>query len=139
MFIDSHCHLDRVELEPYHGQFDAMLKAAQDREITKMLCVSIELEQFEGMYARIENYPFIDASVGVHPLNTNGAVTPVERLIELANKPRIVAIGETGLDYYYSQDGYDVQQQSFINHLKASAITRLPTIIHTRDAREDTL
>ncbi|MDI3326231.1 TatD family hydrolase [Pontibacterium granulatum] len=139
MFIDSHCHLDRLDLSPYNGNFDAMLDAAKARQVQQMLCVSIEMEQFRSMYDRIKPYGHIFASVGVHPLNTDGQVVSVEALVEAAQLPRVVAIGETGLDYYYQQDTVEVQQESFRNHLLASSQTGLPTIIHTRDAREDTL
>ena len=139
MFIDSHCHLDRLDLSPYEGNFEAMLDAAQARQVQQMLCVSIEMEQFRSMYDQIKPYEHIFASVGVHPLNTDGQVVSVEALVEAAQLPRVVAIGETGLDYYYQQDTVEVQQESFRNHLQASSETGLPTIIHTRDAREDTL
>ncbi|MGB0467863.1 MAG: TatD family hydrolase [Pontibacterium sp.] len=139
MLIDSHCHLDRLDLTPYDGNFELMLDAAAARDVSKMLCVSIELDQFESMYQTIAPYEHIYASVGIHPLNTQGQVVPVDVLLEAAKKPRIVAIGETGLDYFYQQDTVEVQQQSFRNHLLASSKTGLPTIVHTRDAREDTL
>lgn len=139
MFIDSHCHLDRLDLAPYEGNFEAMLDAARARQVQQMLCVSIEMEQFRSMYDQIKPYEHIFASVGVHPLNTDGQVVSVEVLVEQAQLPRVVAIGETGLDYYYQQDTVEVQQESFRNHLQASSETGLPTIIHTRDAREDTL
>lgn len=139
MFIDSHCHLDRLDLSPYDGDFNAMLSAASERNIQKMLCVSIEMEQFKQMYAQIAPYSHIYASVGVHPLNTDGQVVSVDALLEETKRERIVAIGETGLDYYYQQDTVEVQQDSFRNHLQASAQSGLPTIVHTRDAREDTL
>lgn len=139
MFIDSHCHLDKLDLSPYDGNFTALLDAAAERNIQKMLCVSIDMEQFQEMYRLIEPFTHIYASVGVHPLNTEGRVTTVEELVEAAAKNRVVAIGETGLDYYYQKETVEVQQQSFHNHLRASAITKLPTIVHTRDAREDTL
>lgn len=139
MYIDSHCHLDRLDLSPYGGDFDAMLAAARQRNVSKMLCVSIELEQFERMYAQIAPYEHILASVGVHPLNTGADAATVETLVSLAQRERIVAIGETGLDYYYQNDTQAVQQESFRNHLQASAQIGLPTIVHTREAREDTL
>ena len=139
MYIDSHCHLDRLDLSPYDGDFNAMLAAANERNVSQMLCVSIEMEQFRGMYEQIKPHEHILASVGVHPLNTGDEAVSVDELVETAKLPRIVAIGETGLDYYYQKDTVEIQQQSFRNHLQASAQTGLPTIVHTRDAREDTL
>lgn len=139
MFIDSHCHLDRIDLSPYENNFEAMLQSAKDRDIDKMLCVSISMEQFEPMYELIKPHSSIFASVGVHPLSADKEQVTVEQLIESAGKKRIVAIGETGLDYYYQQDTVELQKQSFRNHLVAASQLEMPVIVHTRDAREDTL
>lgn len=139
MFIDSHCHLDRIDLSPYENNFEAMLQSAKDRDIGKMLCVSISMEQFEPMYELIKPHSSIFASVGVHPLSADKEQVAVEQLIESAGKKRIVAIGETGLDYYYQQDTVELQKQSFRNHLVAASQLEMPVIVHTRDAREDTL
>jgi len=139
MYIDSHCHLDKLDLSPYDGDLSALLAAVSARDISKMLCVSVEMEQFQRMYAQIEEFPDVLASVGVHPLSADKGVVSVEELVRESKRPRIVAIGETGLDYYYQQDSIEQQQQSFRNHLEASSQTGLPTIVHTRDARQDTL
>ncbi len=138
-FIDSHCHLDKLDLSPYGGDLAALLSAAAERQVTEMLCVSVEMVQFQSMYALIEPYPQVFASVGVHPLSAGERIVSIGELVAQAQKPRIVAIGETGLDYYYQQDTRAAQQESFHNHLRAAAQTALPTIVHTRDAREDTL
>lgn len=142
MFIDSHCHLDRLDLSPYNNDFDAMLSAAHERDISKMLCVSIDLEQFDGMYDLIEKHPSILASMGVHPLHVEkeSDISSVDFLIEKAQSlQKVIAIGETGLDYYYQTETKDWQHESFINHLKAAKALSLPVIVHTRDAREDTI
>jgi len=139
MFIDSHCHLDKVDLTPYDGDFEAMLTAASERDVSRMLCVSIDLPQFERMYALASGRDNIDLSVGVHPLHVDESPVTAGQLIELAKKPEIVALGETGLDYYYQTDNAEAQQACFIEHLKASRETGLPVIVHTRDARQDTL
>ncbi|WP_027856074.1 TatD family hydrolase [Marinobacterium jannaschii] len=139
MYIDSHCHLDKLDLTPYDGDLSALLSQAEQCQVSKMLCVSVEMEQFQRMYSLIEPYSQVFASVGVHPLSADKGVVSVEELIAETTRERIVAIGETGLDYYYQQDTIELQQQSFRNHLIASSQSGLPTIVHTRDARQDTL
>jgi len=139
MFVDSHCHLDKLDLSPYNGDLSALLSAAAERDVSSMLCVSVELEQFTSMYELIKDYENIFSSVGVHPLSAGKAVASVDALTKLAQLPRVVAIGESGLDYYYQQDTIEAQKENFVNHLKASAETGLPIIVHTRDARQDTL
>lgn len=139
MFIDSHCHLDRLDLSPYDNDFSQMLAAAADRGVKEMLCVSISMSQFGGMYELIKPYDSIYASVGVHPLSAEEEQVSVADLIEAAQQQRIIAIGETGLDYYYQTDAKELQHESFKNHLIAASELHLPVIVHTRDAREDTL
>ncbi|WP_028470071.1 TatD family hydrolase [Neptunomonas japonica] len=142
MFIDSHCHLDKLDLSPYDNNFPAMLAAAFERDISRLLCVSIDIEQFEGMYKLIEDQAKIFASFGVHPLHVEdeAGVISVQGLLDKTKQhSKIVAIGETGLDYFYQTETKVLQQQSFINHLQAAAQLALPVIVHTRDAREDTL
>lgn len=142
MFIDSHCHLDKLDLAPYNHDFSAMLAAAFERDVSGMLCVSIDLPQFAGMYAAIQTQARVAASLGVHPLHVENqdGIPSVEQLITLCEThPKVVAIGETGLDYYYQTDTKAFQQESFAAHLQAADQLNLPVIVHTRDAREDTL
>ncbi len=142
MYIDSHCHLDKLDLSPYDNNFSAMLAAAFDRDISRLLCVSIDLEQFKGMYQLIQDQPKVFASLGVHPLHVENeaAIVSVQSLLDgVKQHSKIVAIGETGLDYYYQSQTKELQQQSFINHLCAADQLCMPVIVHTRDAREDTL
>lgn len=142
MFIDSHCHLDKLNLALYNHSFDTLLTETQERDIERMLCVSIDLQNFPAMYQLIEKYPQIDASLGVHPLHLKKEedVPSIDLLVQLATeREKVVAIGETGLDYYYDKESKALQWQSFIHHLEAATILKQPVIIHTRDAREDTL
>ena len=139
MYIDSHCHLDRLDLSAYDNNFEAMLSAANERSVEQMLCVSISLEQFGPMYELIAPYENIFASVGTHPLSAADEQVSIDTLLEKAKLDRIVAIGETGLDYYYQTDTQAQQQESFKNHLLAAGQLGLPVIVHTRDARQDTL
>ncbi|EXJ15370.1 TatD family hydrolase [Imhoffiella purpurea] len=140
MLIDSHCHLDRVELKPYGGDFDAMMQATRgEGSVGRMLCVGIDLESYPEMRRLIDPYPEVDVSVGVHPNHTEGAEATFDRLIELADDPRNVAIGETGLDYFRSEGDLVWQHERFRVHIAAARACGKPLIIHTRDAREDTI
>lgn len=139
MLIDSHCHLDRLNLDKYDGQLDAALDAARERGLRGALCVGISLENRQTVVSIAEKYPDVVASVGVHPLDVESGVATVEDLIAWSEHPKVVALGETGLDYYYSEEQQSTQQQSFIVHLQAAAAAQLPVIVHTRSAKEDTL
>ncbi|PID44712.1 MAG: hydrolase TatD [Proteobacteria bacterium] len=139
MYIDSHCHLDRLNLKKYESDLSLALEAARSRGVDTMLNVAIDLENLEHLLAIADNYDFVYTSVGVHPSSNEGEDPTVERLVELTRHPKVIAIGETGLDYHYDEDKKAVQQSRFVNHLEAAKITRKPVIIHTRDAREDTI
>jgi len=134
--------LDKLDLSPYDGQLSAALAAAQERSVSQILCVSIDLDSFGPMYSQVRDFEQVDCSLGVHPLHvkTPEQIASVEQLKQLvAQHPKVVAIGETGLDYYYDAESRDLQWQSFANHLLAAGQLELPVIVHTRDAREDTL
>lgn len=139
MLTDSHCHLDRLDLEPYEGDLNAALDAARERGVERMLCIGIDEGNADAVVAIAQANADIYASVGVHPLDISERLISAERLAEMSEADKVIAIGETGLDYYYSQDHMAAQQQSFATHLQASALTGKPTIVHTRDARQDTL
>lgn len=139
MFIDSHCHLDRLKLDDYDGNLDLAIEAARNAGVSRMLCVGVGLDNAQEMVNLAERYPDVFAAVGVHPLDCKEEAPDLALLEKLAKNPRVIAIGETGLDYYYSGDTVAVQQQSFINHLELAERCQLPVVIHTRDAREDTL
>ncbi|WP_338040450.1 TatD family hydrolase [Methylocucumis oryzae] len=147
MFIDSHCHLDRVDLKPYHHSFAEFMGEASAQQISQMLCIAIDLEAYPNMLALVEPYPQIAVSVGVHPNERDGKEPDVAELVALAYHPKVIAIGETGLDYFRTakpeqeaqQVDWDWQQQRFRNHIKAAKLTHKPLIIHTREARADTL
>lgn len=139
MLIDSHCHLDRLKLEKYDGNLDLAINAALACGVEKMLCVGISVDNVAAMIDIAERYPQVVSSVGVHPLDVEKGLADVQQLIEWSNHPKVVAIGETGLDYFYNQESKALQQESFAVHLQAAGQARLPVIVHTRDAREDTL
>lgn len=139
MYIDSHCHLDCVDLTPYGGKIDAMLEAAREQGISQILSIATDLKQSVEMRELLRDQKNIYFSTGVHPLNLEGQCPTVEDILNTAKDENVIALGETGLDYFYQTDNLALQQQSFINHIIASKESRLPLIVHTRDAREDTL
>ncbi len=139
MLVDSHCHLDRLDLTKYDGKLEGALDAARDQGITNFLNISITLENFPDVLAIAEQSDAICASVGLHPTETDGEDPTVERLIELAQHPKVVAIGETGLDYYRCEGDMEWQKDRFRTHIRAARELKLPLIIHTRLAPEDTI
>ena len=139
MFVDSHCHLDRVDLTHHQGDFARLMTATRQAGVTHLLCVSIDLQQFSVMRALVDPYPDVAVSVGVHPNERVGAEPIVADLMALAADPRSVAIGETGLDYYRSEGDLEWQRQRFRTHIAAARACAKPLIIHTRDAREDSI
>ena len=136
MYIDSHCHINFPELA---ARMPEILARMADNHVTHALCVSVDLPDFPQVLALAEQYPNIFASVGVHPDYVDTPEPSVEQLVRLADHPKVVAIGETGLDYFRLTGDLEWQRERFRNHIKASRITRKPLIIHTRSASEDTI
>lgn len=140
MLVDSHCHLDHLDLTDREAGLDGVLADARSRGITQFLSVAVDLATSASLVELTERHSNIYSSVGVHPLQkVDQPVPEVEQLVALARAPRVVAIGETGLDNFYSADSHQWQRDSFISHLQASQQTGKPIIIHTRDAREETI
>lgn len=139
MLVDSHCHLDRVSLKPYGGDFQYFMEETRAAGVAHMLCVAIDLEHYPKMRALVNPYHQVSVSVGVHPNERYRRDPTQEELVELAADPRNVAIGETGLDYFRSEGDLDWQQQRFRTHIGAARACGKPLIVHTRDAGEDTI
>ncbi len=145
MLVDSHCHLDRIDLEKTGGDLDDLLAAARERGISRFLSVAVDLASSRRMIDLAARYPDVVVSVGAHPLQDHPLeeqalpVPPVDELVALATEPGVVAIGETGLDNHYGSDSTDWQKASFINHMEAASAARKPVIVHTRQARQETL
>lgn len=137
MLVDSHCHLDC--LDPTEGTLNDILTNAREQGVGHMLCISITLETFPRVLAVAKRYDNVSASVGVHPNERDCEDPSVERLVALAREPKVVAIGETGLDYFRSEGDLEWQHERFRRHIRASRITGKPLIIHSRDAKEDTI
>lgn len=139
MFIDSHCHLDRLDFAALGQDLPAALQQARDRGVHHFLCIGVDLETFPQVLAAAEAYEDVSASVGVHPLHMESLEPEIAKLIELAAHPKVVAIGETGLDYHYGQEVPADQQRRFRKHIEAANTCNLPLIVHTRDAKADTI
>ena len=139
MLIDSHCHLDRIDLKPYHDSFNAFVDDATAQQIEHMLCIAIDMESYSDMLALVEPYPQISLSVGVHPNVTEGREPSIDELLQLAQHDKVIAIGETGLDYFHSKGDLEWQHQRFRNHISVAKTLNKPLIIHTREAGHDSL
>lgn len=139
MIIDSHCHLDRLRLDAYQGDLSLAIAAARERGVQQLLCISIGLENVEQVIEIARQHPGVVASAGIHPCDVTSGVATAAQLRAWAQEEKVVAFGETGLDYHYETDSKALQQESFILHLEAGAETGLPVVVHTRDARADTI
>lgn len=140
MLIDSHCHLDRLDLSAHHGSLDAALDAARAAGVRHFLCIGVSADNADAVKALADRYADVDCSVGVHPLDLAADAEPaLDWLLSALDHPHVVAIGETGLDYHYEPEAAELQQRAFRLHLEAARITGKPVIVHTREARADTL
>lgn len=138
MFIDSHCHLDRLNLSLYDNQLANVVQAAKVAKVDKLLCVSVTLKDFPSMLEKTKDFDNVLVSCGMHPLNQDDEVSEQE-LYTLADQERVIAVGETGLDYHYAPETKTLQLDSFKKHIKVAKALKKPLIIHTRAAQEDTL
>lgn len=142
MLIDSHCHLNMLDLSDFDQQLDSVIQQAAANDVSKFLSVCVELPDFSDLCTIADKYPQVLISLGLHPNNEVDEEPQQDLLIEMANShPSCIAIGETGLDYY-RVDGEDArlkQQDRFRQHICAALATKKPLIIHTRQAAEDTL
>jgi len=136
MFVDSHCHLDFPELA---AQLPEILERMRGNHVAQALCVSVNLPDWPRLMELVRGHDNLWASVGVHPDYEDTPDPTVEQLVELAATPKVVAIGETGLDYYRLTGDLTWQRDRFRNHIRAARQTGKPLIIHTRSAAEDTL
>ncbi len=140
MLVDSHCHLDRLDLTAHGGCLDTALDAARARGVGHFLCIGVSAENAAAVKALARQHADVDCSVGVHPLDlAPGAEPALDWLLRELDEPHVVAIGETGLDYHYEPDAAELQQRSFRLHLDAARVCGKPVIVHTRAARADTL
>ncbi|MGP1677557.1 MAG: TatD family hydrolase [Burkholderiales bacterium] len=136
MLVDSHCHID---FEDYADRIPQILESMARNQVTHALCVCVNLTDFPRVLALAQGHAQLFASVGVHPDQAEDAGPAANDLIERARHPKIVAIGETGLDYYRQEGDLEWQRARFRTHIRAARECGKPLIIHTRDAGEDTL
>ena len=138
--VDSHCHID---FEPLREELPAVLERARANDVTHLLCVAVNLEDYPRIAqmaaAHSDTCPRIYASVGVHPNHTDCHEPSTAELVELADNPNVVAIGETGLDYFREEVATPWQRQRFENHIEAAKLSGKPLIVHTRSAADDTM
>jgi len=134
--IDSHCHINFPELV---SDIDGVMERMAENHVSNALCVSVNLEKFPEVLSLAERYENIYASVGVHPDTQSGEDPTVERLVSLSAHPKVVAIGETGLDYFRTEGDTTWQRDRFRAHIQAAREVNKPLIIHTREAGDDTL
>ena len=136
MFIDSHCHINFPELAE---KLDELLANMRQNEVTHALCVAVNLENFPQIQLLAEQHENIYASIGVHPDHESDTEPTQAQLVQLAQHPKVVAIGETGLDYFRLKGDLEWQRTRFRTHIRAARECRKPLIIHTREAAADTL
>ncbi|KGF29991.1 TatD family hydrolase [Oligella urethralis] len=136
MFIDSHCHLDFPELVEDQAQ---VLAAMKQNDVGLALCISVSVPNFPGVLKLAEEHDHLWASIGVHPQYEDTPELSEADFAEYLKHPKIVAVGETGLDYYWGKEPLDWQRDRFRTHIRAAIAADVPLIIHTREAKEDTL
>jgi TatD DNase family protein len=135
MLVDSHCHLDFPDFD---ADRDALVERARAAGVATIVTISTRVRQFARLKAIIERYENVYASIGTHPMNAGEEPdVTTEELVEIAQHPKVVAIGEAGLDYHYDTSPREAQRTSFIRHIAAARITGLPLVIHARDADKD--
>jgi len=136
MLIDSHCHLN---FKDFHNEVDKAVNDAVNNGVSGMVTICTELEEFEEVYEIAEKFNNVWASLGVHPDETGKKqLADVATLLKFGQRPKVVGIGETGLDYYRTKEFEKIQKESFRIHIEAARQLDLPIIVHTRDADADT-
>lgn len=138
MYIDSHCHLDCIEPDIQQTLADVITDATNDG-VEHMLCVCIDLSRFDEMYNAVKTFPQVSVSAGMHPTHAVGDALSAEQIYEVVKREEVVAVGETGLDYFYQKDQPDWQKRRFRHHIEAAKQVQKPVIVHTRDAQDDTI
>jgi TatD DNase family protein len=136
MLVDSHCHLDFPDLA---NRLPEVLQRMQDNQVGLAVCIGVNLEDFPKVLALAESEPRLYATVGVHPEYTDVEEPDEDRLVALASHPKVIAIGETGLDYYWQKDKPEWQRDRFRTHIRAARRAGKPLVVHTRDSAVDTL
>lgn len=141
MFVDTHCHLTMLNLEPYAGELDQAIQQARDAGVSKMMGISVDLDDHIALAEIAARHHDVGYSVGVHPCEDPAMMSraTVEKLVELSQSDKVWAIGETGLDYFHSTDYVAEQKACFARHIEASQIVKKPVVVHTRSSKTDTI
>lgn len=139
MLVDSHCHLDCIDLSEFDNDFDNLIQHTLNSGIEHMLCVSINLKNYPSMLEKVRAYSNISVSAGMHPMAEETDDFSADYLADLARDKKVVAIGETGLDYFYHKGDPEWQRERFRAHIQVANQVDKPVIIHTRDAAKDTI
>lgn len=139
VLVDSHCHLNMLDLRPFDQDVSNVIKRANESGVEHFLCVAVTLSDHAALVQLAEKFESVHISVGLHPNEAPGEGLDLPKLFEQAKHPKVIAIGETGLDYYRSQGDLSWQQERFREQIHAAKQLRKPLIIHTRDAKQDTI
>ena len=137
MFIDSHCHLNMLAQE--EGGIDAVLSQAKENNVDHVVCIAIDKASCDEVIDIAEHYPNVTCSIGIHPNVDRQENFTVDELVQRAQHDKVIAIGETGLDYFRSEGDLEWQRDRFRVHIEAGKQLKKPLVIHTRDARDDTM
>lgn len=138
-YTDSHCHLNALDPAKYSDDIDQIIASARVRGVDNILSICTCMQDVSEIITITEKHQNIWGSVGIHPLELSSGETETDKLIQLTEHEKIVAIGETGLDFYYSAENKSQQITNFIKHLQAAEATQLPIVVHTRDAKKETV
>lgn len=139
MFIDSHCHIDCIDLKDHQNSMSQLMKETAEYGVEHMLCVCIDLFEFDKMYDAVKGFSQISVSAGMHPTHAVGDALSVDQILEYVKRKEVAAVGETGLDYFYQKDKPEWQKLRFRHHITAAKEVNKPVIVHTRDAGDDTI
>lgn len=141
MFTDTHCHLTMMDLSPYAGDLDLALQAARDAGVSKMMSISVHLNDHIALASIAAQHADVGYSVGVHPCEDAAvmAQATVEKLVELGKPDKVWALGETGLDYFHNTAFVAEQKACFARHIAAAKVLQKPVVVHTRSAKNDTV
>lgn len=145
MFTDTHCHLNRLNLEKYNGDINGAINAMKDAQVSRAMAIMCDFKEQDEILALVDKFNddnlTLGMSVGIHPCEDLAVLdsATVDKLVSMATPDYVWAIGETGLDYYWSDENIQAQKLSLARHIKASQQLKKPIIIHTREAKKDTI
>lgn len=137
MLIDSHCHLDRIDLTNYNGQLNGAINAARTAGVEHILNACVNLQDFPRVLEIAEAYDDVSCTVGLHPSDHEDQEPSVDELVQLSQHPKVIAIGEAGLDYFHCSGDLAWQRERFRRHIQAAKQVKKPLVIHSRESSED--